>query len=316
MFKIYLYITLMAAAIGLFSCNPQPEIDDVTMLDGTQIFDASINEPEKYLVSAYLPEPTDVQKDMPVLICAHGFSATTFEWDELRSFANEKGTFYVSQVLLGGHGRTYADFKQATWPHWQQSLKAEYENLVQKGFRNIYFAGSSTGGTLLVEMISSNYFHGLQSPKGFFLIDPIVVPSNKDLTLIDVLGPILGYTTSVLDTGEVGKWYVYRPQEALKQLMSLIDLTRKRLERGIILPDGASMKIYHSDGDKTADPVSSVLLYKGIKTASGKTIDVKIVNSPLHVFTRLHGRDGVTYKQRRLQANTFAEIEAIMTQLN
>jgi carboxylesterase len=100
--RIFKYISAILL-ITFVACNPVPEIDDATMLDGDQIFDLSLTQPEKYLVSEYLPTPTEAQKDTPVIIAAHGYTATTFEWDELRDFADSARTFYVSQVLLGGH---------------------------------------------------------------------------------------------------------------------------------------------------------------------------------------------------------------------
>lgn len=303
---VYLYVAL--TAILFSACNPTPEIDNATMLDGNQIFDASLAHPENYLVSEYIPNPSTVQKDKPVIICAHGYSATTFEWDELRDKANQELTFNVSQVLLGGHGRDYAAFKTARWEDWQQSIKDEYKKLSDKGFRNIYLAGSSTGAPLIVEMISSGFFDNYTKPKGIFLIDPIVVSSNKTLTMVGLLGPVLGYTTTELESGEAGKWYVYRPQESLKQLLELIDLTRRNLQKGIILPAGTQLKIYKSKIDATADPVSAVMLYKGLKTNDGKNVDVEMIDFEIHVFTRLRGRSAVTIKDVENQTRAFNDM--------
>ncbi len=306
----YFYIIL--TIILFIGCNPTPEIDNATMLDGDQIFDASLDNPADYLISASIPNPTDTEKNKPVIICAHGYSASTFEWDEFREIAESKQTFYVSQVLLGGHGRDYTAFKVATWENWQQSIKDEYKKLSDKGFRNIYLAGSSTGAPLIVNMVSSGYFDNFIKPKGIYLIDPIVVSSNKTLTMVGLLGPILGYTTSVLESGEAGKWYVYRPQESLKQLMELIDLTRKNLQTGIVLSIGTELKIYKSKIDATADPVSAVLLYKGLKTADGGNVDIEMVNSDIHVFTRLRGRNTTTAKDTLNQQAAFADMEMRM----
>lgn len=306
----YFYIIL--TIILFIGCNPTPEIDNATMLDGDQIFDASLDNPADYLISASIPNPTDTEKNKPVIICAHGYSASTFEWDEFREIAESKQTFYVSQVLLGGHGRDYTAFKVATWENWQQSIKDEYKKLSDKGFRNIYLAGSSTGAPLIVNMVSSGYFDNFIKPKGIYLIDPIVVSSNKTLTMVGLLGPILGYTTSVLESGEAGKWYIYRPQESLKQLMELIDLTRKNLQTGIVLSIGTELKIYKSKIDATADPVSAVLLYKGLKTADGKNVDIEMVNSDIHVFTRLRGRNTTTAKDTLNQQAAFADMEMRM----
>ncbi len=297
----------------LLGCNPQPEINNLTDLDGDQIFDLSLSEPENYLVSHYIPFPTELEKETPVIICAHGYSASTFEWDELREWADSLGGFHVSQVLLGGHGRSYADFKAATWDDWQGSIREEYEALDAKGFKNIWLVGSSTGAPLMVQLFVSDFFSNKVAPKGVFLIDPIVVSSNKTLTMVGLLGPVLGYTTTTLDPGEMGKWYTYRPQESLKQLMSLIDQTRKDLQKGILLTPNTSMKVFKTIQDDAADPASAVLLYKGIKTSNEGKIEIEMVESNLHVFTRLRGREGVTSLQVDQQTAAFRDMINKMT---
>ena len=308
-----LYIALLAISGLLISCNPTPDITG-NMLDSGDISYAITDSLQKHLVSEYLSNPTTVQKNTPVIIAAHGYTATTFEWDELRHYADSAKTFYVSQVLLGGHGRSYAEFKKSTWEDWQASIKDEYRKLDSLGFTKIYLAGSSTGGPLVINLVKSNFFANYTKPKGIFLVDPIIVSSNKTLTMVGLLGPVLGYTTVELSTGEQGKWYVYRPQETLKQLMSLINLTRLDLEKGITLPAGTSMKVYKSQTDDVADPISSLMIYKGMKTSTGGNIDVQLVDSKIHVFTRLSGREGVTAHDRTLQHNTFKEMETKMKQ--
>lgn len=309
--KILKYIPLMFALL-MTACSQTPEIDNATMLDGDQIFDLSLSNPKKYLISDSLTNPTEKQKNKPVIICAHGYTATTFEWDELRTFADSAQTFNVSQVLLGGHGKTYEDFKNSTWKDWQSSIYTEYHRLDSLGFRNIYLAGSSTGGPLVINLIQNSMYDESNPPKGYFLVDPIVVSSNKMLTMVEVVGPVLGYTTVTLSAGEQGHWYVYRPYQTLQQLMNLIDITRKGLEKGITLPEGAFMKTYKSIKDDSADPVSAVLIYKGMKTSDGGKTQVKMVNSDIHVFTRLDGRDNVTSADRALQQETFRDMENLM----
>ena len=292
----------------LAACNPQPDIDDATMLDGTQINDLSLYNPEDYLVSLALPNPTEAQKNTPVLIAAHGYSASTFEWDELQEFARQDGSFLVSQVLLGGHGRDFSDFKAARWQDWQSSIRDEYRRLRAAGFTNLSLVGSSTGAPLIVHLFTNGFFEVNGAPNEVFLIDPIVVSGNKTLVLVELLGPVLGYTTTDLDEGEKGKWYVYRPQESLRQLMALIDLTRKNLEKGITLTPGTRLKIYKSEIDRTADPVSAVMLHKGLRTATGAKVEVEMIPSDLHVFTRLRGRDRITPENKAQQQAAFHEI--------
>src|ERR1035437_9094914 len=141
--KNTLYIALLAILGLLISCNPTPDITS-NMLDSGDISYAITDSLQKHLVSEYLSNPTTEQKNTPVIIAAHGYTATTFEWDELRHYADSAKTFYVSQVLLGGHGRSYAEFKKSTWEDWQSSIKDEYRKLDSLGFTKIYLAGSST----------------------------------------------------------------------------------------------------------------------------------------------------------------------------
>ena len=118
--------------ISLFifaSCGKDPEIEK-TSLDSGLFFDQSIFSPEKYLVSASNPNPTSAEALKPVIIAIHGYGATTFEWDEFRTFKGNRTDFSISQVLLGGHGRDYQDFKNSTWRDWQKPIITEFEKQI------------------------------------------------------------------------------------------------------------------------------------------------------------------------------------------
>lgn len=310
------YSSSGAIAICLFfalACSKTPAINNASMLDGNIIFDRSIYDPAKYLVSAGITNPTPAQRNTPVIITAHGYSASTFEWDEFQDYSKTKGDILVSQVLLGGHGRTYEEFKKSTWEDWQTSIMTEYNALRAKGYTNISFAGSSTSCPLMLDLIKKSRFsaNGLRH---VFLVDPIVVPSDKMLTLVGVLGPMLGYVESSLTTIEEGKYYHFRPQETLKQLLSLIDKVRKDLQSGYHLPQGIELKIYKSKKDPTADAVSAVLIDKGLKKNDGKDIAVEMFDSDVHVVTRLNGRENVTQKDRDIQLYVFDDMYKLLKQ--
>ncbi|MDH5382854.1 MAG: esterase, partial [Cyclobacteriaceae bacterium] len=246
----------------------------------------------------------------PVLIVTHGYTATTFEWDEFRNWNNANGNqFLLSQVLLGGHGRTYEEFKNSTWQDWKEPILEEYERLVAAGYQNISFAGSSTGGALLMEIVDSGYFKAKLAPKNIFLIDPIVIPSSKILSVVGIVGPMLGYVESGNTPEEEPFWYHFRPQETLQELMSVITVVRKSLEEGITLPVGCQMKVYKSTSDPSADPASAVLIYKGIKKPDGSVIDIEMIDSQLHVFTRLALRSSVSQKDTNNQNLVFQDMK-------
>jgi carboxylesterase len=299
--------------IVLYSCSKSPDINNEAMLDGDQIFDPSLYNPELYLVSVAIADPSEIQKNTPVIIAVHGYSATTFEWDEFRTYCEAKSDVLVSQVLLGGHGRTYEEFKNSTWEDWQEPIMTEYNALRAKGYTNISFAGSSVACPLVMDLIKKGKI-GDNGMKNIFMVDPIVIPSDKLLTIIGLVGPMMGYLETTMTTTEEGHWYHFRPQETLKQLLNLIEKSRKDLQTGYNLPAGTRIKVYKSIKDPTADAVSAVLIYKGLKNSDGSKIDIEMIDSELHVVTRLNGRDNITQHDRDIQAHVFDDMYNILMQ--
>lgn len=299
-FKFFFLIIIISG------CDKDPDLS-TDMLGGGEIFDPSLYAPEEFLISHAIPNPTPAQAATPVIIASHGYTATTFEWNEFRQYADARGGVYVSQVLLGGHGGNYDDFKNSSWRDWQAAIILEYDRLVQAGFQNIHLLGSSTSGALFLELLAGDYFNGKPAPGQVFLVDPIVIPSNKSLSMIQIFGPMLGYLETDQTSEEDKFWYRYRPEETLRELQNLINKVRKDLEKGFVLPPGTSLKVYKSIKDPTADPVSAVLIKRGIKTSSGNPIEVKMVDSDLHVFTRLELR-AHTNADKQNQTETFNDI--------
>lgn len=290
-----------------FACQQEPEITEA-MLDGNTIFDPSIYEPEKYLLSHAIPDPTPAQAAKPVIIACHGYTATTFEWSEFRKWVGDRDDVHVSQVLLGGHGRSYADFKNSSWKDWQSAIIEEYTRLEQAGYQNINLLGASTSCALFLELVASDYFQGRTTPAHFLLVDPIVIPSNKTLSLIGVVGPMLGFLETEQTAEEDKVYYHFRPQETLQELQKLITIVRKDLQEGFSLPQNSTLKVYKSKKDPTADPVSAALIYEGLTTFEGQPIEVEMVDSDFHVYTRLELRDDYAPQDLENQQETFNDI--------
>lgn len=259
------------------------------------------------MVSQKYPNPTLEELNIPVIIAIHGYSATTFEWEEFKDWSSGQ-SYRISQVLLGGHGQDYETFKNSSWKDWSASIQKEYELLSEMGYTNISLVGSSTGGTLLLELIGSHYFDEYQTPKNIFLIDPIILPSNKLQSIVGIVGPMLGYVEADLTSEENKYWYRFRPQETIQELNTVMKLVREKLEDGITMPTNTYFKVFHSLHDPVASTTSSVLIYKGLKTNSGTPIDVEIMDSDIHVFTRLSLRNNLTSLQIENQEQAFAEI--------
>ena len=112
--KAFLLLGLIFSLLACSKGGKMPPINNSIDLDGTQINDSSLTYPERFLLSAAIPYPTATDLSKPVIICVHGFSATTFEWIEFRDYSkNYSSDYLTSIVLLGGHGRDYSDFKTA-----------------------------------------------------------------------------------------------------------------------------------------------------------------------------------------------------------
>ncbi len=309
----FFIIVIGVFAILLQSCNKEPDIDKSTMIDGGALPDPSIAHPEKYLVSYAYPTPTQLQLLSPVVIAVHGYSATTWEWDEFRHWSDSVGHFMTSQVLLGGHGRSYEEFKKANWHDWQKPILDEFNRLKNLGYKNISVIGSSTAGPLILNLIYTGAFSTGNMPNQVIFVDPIIIASSKLLSLVNIVGPVISYTETSLDPKEMGHYYQYRPQESLNELQDLLNITRKKLEDGIQLPTGLNLTVYKSLKDPSADPYSAVLLYKGISTSGGEKPDIRMVDSDLHVFTNLQGRKAYSAKDKALQIKTFREIDLIIS---
>jgi carboxylesterase len=297
--------------LGFTSCG-EPDITE-DMLDGNIIFDASLYRPEDFLVSAKYPNPTAEDLDKHILIAVHGYSASTFEWQEFVDWPGNGKNYRVSQVLLGGHGRTYEDFKNSSWQDWQWEIQQEYEKLEALGYTKISLAGSSTGPTLILEMLSSGYFNSHIPPQNVFLIDPIVVSSIKIQSIAGIIGPMLGYIETESTPEENKYWYHFRPHETVDELNFVMKKVRKNLENGFSLPSPTFLKVFHSKNDPTASSTSSVLIYKGVKRWNGDPISVEIMDSEIHVFTRLALRENVSSLQKSNQEKAFTEM---MNRLN
>ena len=168
--------------------------------------------------------------------------------------------------------------------------------------------GSSTGGTLVLELISSGYFNSHLHPQNLFLVDAIVVPSVKLQSVVGLIGPMLVFT-EVDQTSEENKyWYRFRSQETITELNDVMKVVRKKLEDGVKLPTDTYLKAFHSLHDPVASSTSSVLIYKGLKTSSGGNIDVQLMDSDIHVFTRLNLRSDTTPLQKANRLDAFSQI--------
>lgn len=307
---------LVACELNTAECNR--ECRDGLWMDSGDSRDTCDNPANTTcLVSRRYPALPDSEKARKnVIIAVHGFTASTYEWREFREFAEDTLPGYdttrntaVSLVLLGGHGSSLDAFQASSWKDWGRPILAEYDSLAEAGYKHISFACASAGCALLMEYVAEGRFEDGPAPEWMFLVDPIVVPSAKLLSLVNLVGPIVGNSPNPGSPEENRHWYVNRPQEALKELYALVNRVKNRLESGIELPPETKAKVYKSKHDASADPVGALMIYKGMRKSDGSHIEVEMLDSRLHVATRLRGRDPEpTRSDTLLQARIFREM--------
>lgn len=260
------------------------------------------------LVSQEIPTPTEAQKDQLVVVAVHGYTATTFELKPAADHLRSQGLL-VSEVLLGAHGTRVQDFEKSTWKTWQAPIVAEYKALQQQGYRNIALFGTSTGGTLILEALSSGKI--APAPRRIALIAPLIEIRNKTAGyagLLDWLG--VKYLDTNPKGASAGKWYRFRPTGTITSLVDITEIMKARLRAGLGV-EGAKTLVLQSTGDGTVDPVSAQLLRDGFKT----DLTVEMVPSTMHIPIWPDGVDAHTFtaEEAALRQQLLEKIAAHLT---
>jgi carboxylesterase len=301
------------ALLALSACQLNPvECDSECMaswMDGPGYDDPIHSGDSTFKLSTRIPVPDSITLQKRVVLAVHGYTASTYEWLEFRRFAEADTNVLVSLVLMGAHGADIDDFKDTRWEDWAKPILEEYTTLARMGYDNLSLLGSSAGCPIILQYVRRRAFDTLPYPRQILFIDPLVVPTAKILSAANLVGPIIGNSPNPGDTPEEKQnWYQNRPAETLAELYELINLVKNDLEDGFTLPIGTRCKVWKSLQDASVDPVSALLIYKGLRHADGSRIEAEMVDSKLHVFTRLAGRPRATAADTALQMRVFTEI--------
>lgn len=266
-------------------------------LDSGSTPDPVLIEPKNSVLS--YTDLSEVDRSVPIVILAHGFSASSYEWSDFARYMDQhsKGAVLYSNMVLGGHGRSLGAFKRSNWQEWGKPILNEYRALRAQGFTNISLAGSSTACALLLEQLSSGSYNGDIAPKNIFMIDPIVDPvvDPKDWKTrlkmrVAAVARASYPPTQAFSPEEFSRWHGYRPFSALLSLDDLTQRVTRALGVGIQLPKGTHLSVWASQGDPTVNPNGYKLIQNGIRPGVGGSVSVYPINSKFHVFTRLSGR--------------------------
>ncbi len=301
---------ICSIAFFIVACGSRSTKIENWWMDSPITYDASLTEGSILRVSNWAPPSEEEKVSRNIILAVHGYSASTYEWTEFRDYAHRSGTenIGVSMVLLGGHGRNQSEFKSSTWEEWGQPILDEYQALQALGYEHISIVGASTGGTLILKYLSQQKLMALDH---IFFIDTLVIPRNKLMYLVPIIKPFIGDEVSSPNSREEEEnWHTIRPKETIAELTSLINSVKSELESFIQVPQGTTVTLFQSKNDPTVHPISAYLIWKGIRPVIPDS-KVNIIESDLHVFTRLSGRlDAVKNNQNNIdnQDTVFKQI--------
>lgn len=208
--------------------------------------------------------PAAADQRRPVLVTAHGFAATPFENHYLLDWLQaQSADFLGSRVMLGGHGESVEAFRQARWQDWQAPLETELRALQALGYDDQTLITTSTGGTLLLELLSRVHFPAIRK---LVLVAPLVEPADKVMRLAGLgrRSGLIGSVQNTFDEAWIGCWYRELPIEAIEQLDLLTRRVRALLRRGLRLPSELQVLIVQGRREVIVDRRSAFAVTDGL----------------------------------------------------
>lgn len=209
-------------------------------------------------------QPSAEERDKTVIVTAHGFAATPFENHYLLNWLlNQSDQYLGSRVMLGGHGESVEAFARARWRDWQSPLERELRKLHKLGYQNQVVFATSTGGTLLLELLSRVHFPAI---KKLVLVAPIIEPYDRLMRAATVArhSQLVPSIANTFGEEYIGCWYRELPLTAIEQLDRLTRKTRNLLTQGLKLPSQLQILIVQSRREVVVDRRSAFKIIDGL----------------------------------------------------
>ena len=194
-----------------------------------------------------------------------------------KEIVQEKGSqLLFSTVVMGGHGRDYQTFKNASYHDWIEPIADEVSRLQLLGFTNISIFAVSGGATGSLNAVLNQQITGI---KRLILMDPYLIPKNKLLFWMPILKWVVPNTVSGATRDiEFMNWHINRPSQAINELRKLVLDTNKDLKNSDhqYFP---STIVFTAKDDPTSDTSAAELLSQYLPD-----IDVVRYESNRHVI--------------------------------
>ncbi|MDQ0201526.1 alpha/beta hydrolase [Neobacillus ginsengisoli] len=158
------------------------------------------------------------------ILISHGFVGTPQSVRFLGEYISSHG-YTVYGARLKGHGTHYEDMERCNYWDWIQSLEDGYRFL-QQHCRDIFIIGQSMGGTLTINLASK-----YPDIKGIVLVNAAMTAIPEMEEFKDKMEPrFIDEGAPDIKANDVHEiTYAKAPIRSIKQLLSLMDITRGKL---------------------------------------------------------------------------------------
>ncbi|MCH4158170.1 MAG: alpha/beta fold hydrolase [Acidaminococcaceae bacterium] len=232
------------------------------------------------------------------VLLVHGYTGTPMELRPLGDYLAAQG-FTVLGVRLPGHGSTWQNLEQTTWPEWYAAVVQGVQQL-QERCQNVSVAGLSLGGLLAVKAAAE-------------LPLASVVLMSTPIYVRDWRAPFLKYLQFFIrrirrhkfQGSELRKKYDFSyadmPLKPLPSLFALRDLCRDEYLGQITVP----ALVIQSTAERTVKPASAQFIYEHLgsrhkqllwlqKSGHVLTLDEEspLVCAAVGTFLKEYGKNG------------------------
>ena len=94
------------------------------------------------------------------LLLIHGFTGSAAEMRPMGAYFHERG-YTVHARLLAGHGTSPDEMLKTRWPDWRASVEKGLTALQRRGCKQVFAAGLSMGGTLVLDLAQRTPISGV-----------------------------------------------------------------------------------------------------------------------------------------------------------
>ncbi len=227
----------------------------------------------QYSNSFWLKNVSSKNKEKSIVICLHGWTATTYESKPIGDAIYQSGLDSAGP-LLPGHGykeehvakRKLSEIK---FTDWISAVRHEIAE-ARKKYQRVFIYGQSMGGALALFAASEGIVDGCA----------VTAPAIKLPSYVNIIGPIFGFMNifrkKKTNPNFFNEEYSFESFKSANELRKLAKIVQNNLSK-IKCP----LLVCHSKNDSAIDPVVPEI----IKENANGTVEISWFNDSEHSMT-------------------------------